>query len=511
MCGIAAAIGVEKARIRVQSMIALMEGRGDTTDPAGTPYSNVSLGTRRLRILDRENAIQPFWSFDSRFLVVLNGEIFNYKSLQPLIEAKGVSIKTDSDTEVLAHGLALFGTNFIKQFNGMFAFVAYDCKKKEYIAGRDQLGIKPLYYVKSEGGICFASEIKPLLAVTEDAQVEIVPPGHIMTKNGFSSCLPITPPIPISNNIDQNAKTLHDLLWKSVESQLPSDLECAIKFSGGIDSTLVLHYAKAIDKNVKAYHISRPDGLDRQFALDYASKNDVDLTIVDYSKEDVLHILETIVEATETFEPNIIRNSVFSYLLSKKIHNDGIKVALCGEGADELFCGYSEMRCNPKPKLMRQQFLNDLHKTQLQRVDRCSEQFELETRVPFLDAHIIKMAMHLPQSHLVGSYEGGMMEKVILRKLYELDFKLPDTIRTRSKVVFAEGAGMGDNSMSGPFFDYANLIVSDSEYKDGLRRFEEFKPVSKEEIYYLSLLEKYFPLERLNILKKRLIVNQKSF
>lgn len=510
MCGIAAAINVEKARVRVQSMLALMQGRGDITDPAGTPAPNVSLGTRRLKILDRENAIQPFWSYDGRYLVVLNGEIYNYRELRREIEKKNVSVKTDTDTEVLAQGLALFGPSFIKLCNGMFAIVAYDTKKKQFIAARDPLGIKPLYYAREEKGICFASEIKPLLAVTEDVQIEELKPGIIYMPQGKVSYKTALSPLKVAKDLIENARLLEQHLRNAIESQLPDDLPCAIKFSGGIDSTLLLHYARQINPNVKAYHVSHSDGRDRQFAMEYAEKTGLDLKVMDYSRQDVLNILETVVTSVETFEPNIIRNAAFSYLLSKKIHDDGIKVALCGEGADELFCGYAEMRTQPRPLETRARFLEDLHKTQLQRVDRCSMQFELETRVPFLDANVIQLAMRLPQQHLVGRYDGSIMEKVILRKLYEFDHTLPDSIRTRSKVVFVDGAGMGDNSQSGPFFEFSKILISDNDFKDGLKRFEQFRPTTKEEVYYLTRLEKHLDLSRLHLLARRPAVNQSS-
>ena len=134
MCGIAAAINVEKAGMRVKTMLNLMRGRGETNDPIGAMEANVALGTRRLKILDGENAIQPFWSFDQRYAVVLNGEIYNFRTLRESMEGelkkRGYTFKTDSDTEVVAQGLALFGPRFIRQFNGMFALVAYDRKKK---------------------------------------------------------------------------------------------------------------------------------------------------------------------------------------------------------------------------------------------------------------------------------------------------------------------------------------------------------------------------------------------
>ncbi|MCH9650798.1 MAG: asparagine synthetase B [Deltaproteobacteria bacterium] len=515
MCGIAAAFRCEGAAKRVEAMLGLLRHRGDQDDPILSLPPRTALGTRRLKILDRKRAIQPMWSFDGRFAVVLNGQIYNFRQLRHELSINGAAFHTDSDTEVVANALALWGPSAIERFRGMFAFVAIDYLDQSLIAARDPFGIKPLYFSRSGEGLLFASEISALLKGSTNAILEEVRPGHILTDGVLQPYTPrVEGQLGCDNSLSLNARYLYRLLHRAVKERLPDRLPCAVFFSGGIDSTLVLHAARRFNRKTRAYLVSNLDGRDRPYALEYADATDSDLVIVGFNSEDVLTLIPEIVRTTESFEPNMIRNGAFSTLLAKRVHMDGIRVALCGEGADELFCGYPEIAHQGsagKVRELRQVFLSDLYRTQLQRVDRCSMAHSVETRVPFLDLELTAFSDSLPTSHLVSRDQSNVTDKAVLRQIYLEEPTLRAlSIGKREKVVLVDGAGMGDNSRSGPFFEYAEQTVSDTEFQRMKSGFPGLQFSSKEEVMYFQILDSHLDLRRVPFLAKRPHVNATS-
>src|SRR5208282_372501 len=124
-------------------------------------------------------------SADGRILVVLNGEIYNHWALRLELEEQGVEFRTRSDTEVLANALSVWGPETVGRLEGMYAFVAYDVGAGEFLAGRDPFGVKPLYLLEREGACLFASEIRPLLAASDEGKALLVPPGHVLTRQAL--------------------------------------------------------------------------------------------------------------------------------------------------------------------------------------------------------------------------------------------------------------------------------------------------------------------------------------
>jgi asparagine synthase (glutamine-hydrolysing) len=518
MCGIAAAIGFNDAKEVATRIVSGLGHRGDFSDPVTPIGKNCALATRRLRILDWKRAGQPQVSFDGKVAVTMNGEIYNYVELRERMSKKGVRFKTDCDTEVVANALALWGASAVQEFNGMFSFVALS-ETGQYWAARDHFGIKPLYFMKVRGGVAFSSEIKPLLSAFPDkkACVEELSPATILHNGRPSLFKPRTSVPAASRNLTANTKQLDRLLHEAVERRLPRDLRCAILFGGGIDSTLILHYAHRLNNNVVPYFIGSALGSDYDHACRFANDRGMNLKKVPVSSQRALRVLEKIVCAVETFEPNVIRNAVFSYFLAEAVHKDRIRVTLCGEGADELFCGYPEMgatlaktRSEAAVRATRRRFLSDLHRTQLLRVDRCSMQHQVETREPFLDRDVVAFSNNLPLKQLVSG-PGASENKLILRNIYSLHPNLPAEIARRKKVVFVEGVGMGDNSPSGPFFDHACQEITDSEFRDLRRRFRRFGLKTKEEALYLDYLSRWLDVGRVPFLKNRPAANSSAF
>ena len=149
MCGIAVAIDWPDAELTVEKLIQRILHRGDVTDPFLSPRPNTTMGTRRLRIVDGAHAVQPQISFNGRLAVSFNGEIYNHDELRRDLSDLGVEFKTESDTEVLANALQVWGHRALERVVGMYAFVALDISTGEFLAARDPFGVKPLYVIQS--------------------------------------------------------------------------------------------------------------------------------------------------------------------------------------------------------------------------------------------------------------------------------------------------------------------------------------------------------------------------
>ena len=192
MCGFAVAIDWPEAETTVNLLIQGILHRGDVTDPIAVAGPNTAMGTRRLRIVDAEHAVQPQLSSTNRLAVSFNGEIYNHAELRQELIKAGIPFRTESDTELLANALQVWGFRALERFVGMYAFVALDLASGEFLAARDPFGVKPLYVIQSKTGFLFCSEMKPLLDTVEQAQVMLLPPGYALSRK---NCVRFKSPI----------------------------------------------------------------------------------------------------------------------------------------------------------------------------------------------------------------------------------------------------------------------------------------------------------------------------
>lgn len=495
MCGIAVAINWENAADIVQHLITGLGHRGIVSDPILSPKPNVAMATRRLPIVDASHGIQPQVSWDGRVLVSFNGEIYNHRELRLELEAKGAQFRTGSDTEVLATALSIWGPQTLQRLNGMFAFVAIDIVSGQFLAARDLFGAKPLYLIQNETGFLFCSEIRPLLSATGTGDVLMMPPGHILTKDRclrFKS-FEVDPALAKRQG---HPEELDRLLARAVKSRIPPDLPFALLFSGGIDSTLVAHYARQVRPEAPAYFLGGPNAPDYEHAQRYAQMTDLDLRIVEpeIGGADPAKLIADIAGLLESFEPEVIRGSQCTYQLTRRIQRDGFRIALCGEGADELFAGYFPLELAFADSdlagiFIRNQHLGSMNKTCLQRNDRCGMHFQIELREPFLDTAVVEYALDLGGAGLIDEIDGHARGKAPLRALYDLyPGQLPISIRDRRKVPMTEGCGFDRDHQEGPWADYANETVGDRDFADGQKRFAQFDLRTKEEFLYLDAL-----------------------
>jgi asparagine synthase (glutamine-hydrolysing) len=508
MCGIAVAVGWDGAGAVVRRLIAGMLHRGDITDPLVAVGNDIAMCTRRLRIVDAALGTQPQVSCDGRFLVSLNGEIYNHAELRRELEALGARFRTECDTEVVANALRVWGSGAIKRLAGMYAFVAVDTATGEFLAARDPFGVKPLYLIQSSKGYLFCSEIRPLLDATEDGDVLLLPPGFMLTRDfcGRYYKLPSSTALGAASPQD-----LDRILSEAIRIRIPPDLPVAALFSGGIDSTLVTHYARRFSPAMPGYIAVGSNSPDRAYARRYADETGLDLREVAVETQcggGILPLIETVVDIVETFEPAVIRPSIYTYLVSQRIHQDGFRVALSGEGADELFAGYEPleyafMQSNDTGRNVQEQCLNMMHRANLQRIDRCAMRFQLEIREPFLDQSIVGYASELDKLALLEQTGNALVGKAPLRALYDLyPSVLPRHIRDRQKLAFHEGAGA---DMEGSdWLDMFEAAFSDAELADGQREFADFRIATKEELFYMRALTAKLDVKRVPHLRGRL-------
>jgi len=509
MCGIAVAIDWPEAEASVARLIEGILHRGDVSDPIVTPRANCAMATRRLRIVDAEHGVQPQLSYDGRLAVSFNGEIYNHASLRAELEDLGATFKTESDTEVLANALRVWGHQALTRLNGMYAFVALDCATGNFLAARDPFGVKPLYLIQSGERFLFCSEMRPLLDTVENGDVLLLPPGYALARAGCAAfASPLHEP---KRLLKGDAIGLDRILSDAVRLRLPPDLPATVLFSGGIDSTLVAHYARQVRPETPGYFVGNTSAPDFRYAAEYAATTGFDLRLVPFDAESdaVFDSIGEVVRVCESFDPNLVRGAICSLMAAERMRDDGFRVALCGEGADELFCGYAPLEIvfgthDPNARTVRNEVLGLMHRVSLQRVDRGSMRYQVEMREPFLDRAVANYALALEDRALVRDVNGLPTGKQPLRELYALyPDALPDSIAKRAKVPFGEGAGLDVSPEDSMWKQRFEAQISDRDFRDGQREFFGFGMQSKEELYYLRNLAEDFDVTRVPHLRGR--------
>ena len=331
---------------------------------------DVVLGHNRLSIIDLDaKANQPFISNDNSIVLVFNGEIYNYQSLKAQI--KDYTFRTNSDSEVLMAAYIQWGMGFVNHLNGMFAFAIWDKRKKNFILGRDRIGIKPLYYAEHNGAIVFASEIRSILnanvlenKIDANALVDYVnyatvhgpntiihglktlPPGHLMVVNENESKLSsywdvrkAIKEIEIPNEAIKVQDQIRESFLKAVQARLVADVPYGAFLSGGIDSSLVVAAASKVNNgkiNTFSVTFDEEEFNEGKYARLIAKKYNTDHHEINLNAADFLKDLPAALSSMD--HPS--GDGPNSYVVSKAAKDCGVTVALSGLGGDELFAGY---------------------------------------------------------------------------------------------------------------------------------------------------------------------------
>lgn len=365
MCGFVGFVDKEKNKKKIiKDMADMIKHRGPDSDGYFCD-ENVALGFRRLSIIDLNNGSQPIYNEDNTKIIVFNGEIYNYEELKTELLKCGHIFKTETDTEVLLHGYEEYREELLPKLRGMFAFVIYDTNSKELFAARDFYGIKPFYYYKNDDELLFSSEIKSFLAhpnfkkelnlemlesyltfqysVGEDTffkNVYKLRPGHYLKYKDGS--LEIKKYYELKFDED-NTKTLEE--WEkgirehlddSIKAHKISDVEVGSFLSSGVDSSLIATLSNVDKTFTVGFENKQYSEID--YAKDLSQKiNTKNINKIITKKEyfdkisDIMYYMD---------EPLADPSCIALYFVAN-IASQNVKVALSGEGADEIFGGYN--------------------------------------------------------------------------------------------------------------------------------------------------------------------------
>ncbi len=446
------------------------------------------LGFQRLSIMGlTPQGMQPF-ELDGNY-AVCNGEIYGFRKIRDELIRKGYSFRSDSDCEILLPMYREYGTDMFAMLDAEFACIIYDHVQHSFIAARDPIGIRPLYYGYDGDTIVFASEAKNLVRVCK--KIMPFPPGHYYKDGQFRCYCDITAvESVIHDDIDTVCKNIHDKLVAGVRKRLDADAEVGFLLSGGLDSSLVCAIARReMDKPIRTFAIGMDtDAIDLKYAKQVADYIGSDHTEVIITKDDVIAALEDVIHLLGTYDITTIRASMGMYLLCRAIHEQtDIRVLLTGEISDELF-GYKYTDFAPSAEAFQAESVkrvHELHMYDVLRADRCISVNSLEARVPFGDLDFVKYVMAVDPEMKLNKYNKG---KYLLRHAFEGDY-LPHDILYREKAAFSDAVG---HSMVDYLKEYAGNYYSDEEYELLCTKYSHAKPFTKESLLYSEIFEKYY-------------------
>ncbi len=447
------------------------------------------LAFHRLAIMGlTPEGMQPF-TLDGSY-VVCNGEIYGYEKIKAELSRK-YTFRSGSDCEILLPMYREYGTDMFRMLDAEFAMILYDAEEKTYIAARDPIGIRPLYYGYDKNGvIVFASEPKNLLPLC--VKVMPFPPGHYYKDGRFVPYNKIDEVTAVTHDdLETVCKKIREKLIAGVEKRLVSDAKVGFLLSGGLDSSLVCAIAARKEKKpIRTFAIGMSgDAIDLKYAREVADYIGSDHTEVIMTKEEVLSSLETVIRILGTYDITTIRASMGMYLLCKWIHeNTDIRVLLTGEISDELF-GYKYTDFAPSAVEFQKESekrIRELHMYDVLRADRCISANSLEARVPFGDLDFVKYVLSVDPLKKMNVYHKG---KYLLRHAFEGDY-LPHDILYREKAAFSDAVG---HSMVDYLKEYAAEQYTEEEYEEKRRHYTHAMPFTKESLLYREIFEKYYP------------------
>ena len=423
---------------------------------------------------------------------VCNGELYGFTRERARLIEKGYSFKSDSDCEILLPMYFEYGTDLFRKLDAEFACVIYDGRTGEWIAARDPIGIRPLYYgYDANGTVVFASEAKNLVGLV--GKILPFPPGHYYKGGKFVRYAdPAKVDAVCRDDVETACKNIREKLIAGVEKRLISDAKVGFLLSGGLDSSLVCAIAqKKCSHPIKTFAIGMSeDAIDLKYARQVADFIGADHTEVYMTPDDVIHSLEDVVRLLGTFDITTIRASMGMYLVCKAIHETtDLRVLLTGEISDELF-GYKYTDFAPSPEEFQREAekrISELHMYDVLRADRCISVNSLEARVPFGDLDFVKYVMALDPAIKMNTYGKG---KYLLRHAFEGLGYLPDSILWREKAAFSDAVG---HSMVDDLKEYAERIYTDREFEERRQKYDYARPFTKESLLYRELFEKYYP------------------
>ena len=508
MCGIVAIFNIKQqtAGLRAKALAMAKKIRHRGPDWSGIYCGGSAiLAHERLSIVDPQSGGQPLYSPDRKQILAVNGEIYNHREIRA--KYTDYPFSTGSDCETILALYQKHGIHFLEELNGIFAFALYDEARDEFLIARDPIGVIPLYIGYDEDGTVYcASELKALEGFCD--RYEPFLPGHYywskdkkMTRWYKRDWMDYEA---VKNNL-ASVTNLREALEAAVRRQLMSDVPYGVLLSGGLDSSVI----SAIAKKYAARRVETDDESEawwpqlHSFAIglkgapDLAKAREVAEFIgtvhheINYTIQEGLDAVRDVIYYIETYDVTTVRASTPMYLLARVIKSMGIKMVLSGEGADEVFGGYLYFHKAPDARAFHEETLRKLSKLYLYdclRANKSLAAWGVEGRVPFLDKEFLDVAMRLnPEAKMCP---GTTIEKRIVREAFAS--MLPASVAWRQKEQFSDGVGY---SWIDTLKAETARLVSDEQMAHAAERFPINPPRNKEEYYYRSIFEEYFPSE----------------
>ena len=438
--------------------------------------------------LHDNTSVQPL--INDRYVLVVNGEIYNYERL---IKKYGINnYETKSDCEIILHLLNIFNDDLYKVINeldGEFACVLYDKHNNNVFAFRDQLGVRPLYISNDINKLVISSE--PIAMTFVDTMEQLQPRCYYnMHQNSFTPYYYLeVNPSGLHLGESFIIENIRSLLINSVSKKMMGNREMGCLLSGGIDSSIVAAiYSKLSNKRIRTFTIGNVDSADIIAARVVAEHINSIHTEFIVTNEELLCEIDETIKIIGSYDITTIRASCCNRLLIKKINEQfpDIKVLFGSDVSDELFGGYRYFKYAPSAQQFHQEtirLLSDIHHFDGLRTDRCVSQYGIELRLPYFDKYLLEFVLHLdPTYKLIGE----RIEKYLLRVAF-IDL-LPINIIFRKKDAFSDAISSSSKLWCDVISDYVNDIVDTDQVLDCNIN----KPISKESFYYRRIFQKYY-------------------
>lgn len=509
MCGIVSIFNIKRQtpelRQKALDMSKKIRHRGPDWNGIHCGRSAI-LCHERLSIVDPQSGKQPLFAPDARQVLAVNGEIYNHREIRKRYEGK-YEFQTGSDCEVILPLYREKGIDFLEELNGIFAFALYDEAADDFLIARDPIGVIPLYIGHDgDGTVYCASELKALEGFCETYEPFL--PGHYYKgsegrmvkwyKRDWESYEAV-------KDNTASAADVRDALEAAVKRQLMSDVPYGVLLSGGLDSSVISAVAKKFAaKRVEtgstkeawwpqlhSFAVGLKGAPDLLKAREVADHIGTVHHEINYTIQEGLDAVRDVIYFIETYDVTTVRASTPMYLLARVIKSMGIKMVLSGEGADEVFGGYLYFHKAPDARAFHEETVRKLSKLYLYdclRANKSLSAWGVEGRVPFLDKEFLDVAMRLQPS--AKMCPGKTIEKKIVREAFA--DMLPESVAWRQKEQFSDGVGY---SWIDTLKAVTEAAVTDEQLASAAERFPVNPPMNKEEYYYRSIFESYFPSE----------------
>ena len=494
MCGFLVTNGGQSGLVWRSGDKISYRGPDSTTELHNMGRYNMAF--HRLAIIDPSpKSNQPLrLSTHPQYLLVCNGEIYNYKKLMQDI---GHTPQTGSDCEVIIPLVASYGIKkACEMLDGVFAFVIYDADSGKFHAGRDAFGVRPAFIARSGPKFGIASEAKALIDMFD--RIDVFPPGTCWSSDKprhFDRWYHYK----WEEDQTMSETDASDGAWyylvEAVAKRMMSDRPLGSLLSGGLDSSLIAGLVQSCSPiPIETFSIGMPGSPDLDYADIVAKHIGSVHSRIELPVNDFLNAIDETIWRTESYDTTTVRASVGNWLVSKHIsENSDVKVVFNGDGSDEVTMGYAYNALAPDDVAFREEnvrLLKEIHLFDVLRSDRSISSCGLEARTPFLDKDFVDFYMSIPTRY--KRFGGERPEKFILRSAFTHTGMIPEDVLWRSKCAFSDGVSASGKSWHNLIKKFVDARLEEGVFESSSARWQHCTPQLKESAYYRQIWEEKF-------------------